>query len=103
MKYAIVQSGARQLKAEEGNIVAVDRLREEAGAKVSFAAVLISDDGNVRVGTPLVDGVSVEGTVLGHVRGRKIRVFKYKPKKRYRRTQGHRQDFTRVRIDKVGP
>lgn len=103
MKYAIVQSGTRQLKAEEGMIVAVDKIREEAGAKVTFPAILLSDEGKVRVGNPLVDGVTVEGTVVEHVRGKKIRVFKYKPKKRYRRTQGHRQDFTRVRIDKVAP
>ena len=101
MKYAIVQTAARQLRAEVGTIVAVDRLHEETGAKVTFSAVLVSDDGNVLVGTPLLEGVSVEGTVLGHGRGPKIRVFKYKPKKRYRRMQGHRQDFTRVRIDKI--
>ena len=101
MRYAILESGSQQLRAEEGAVVAVDRLREEAGAKVVFTAVLLSDEGDVRVGTPRVEGVAVEGTVLGHAVGPKIRVFKYKRKKRYRRTQGHRQDFTRVRIDKI--
>ena len=101
MRYAILESGTRQLRAEEGEVVAVDRLPEEAGAKVAFSAVLLSDEGDVRVGTPRLEGVSVEGTVLGHSVGPKIRVFKYKPRKRYRRTQGHRQDFTRVRIDKI--
>ena len=101
MKYAILQSGTRQLRAQEGTVVSVDRLSEETGAKVSFSAVLYSDQADVRVGTPLLEGISVEGTVLGHARGRKIRVFKYKRRKRYRRTRGHRQDFTRVRIDKI--
>lgn len=101
MKYAILQSGSRQIRAEKGAVVDLDRLAEESGAKVAFSAVLLSDEGDVRVGTPLLEGVSIEGTVVGHERGPKIIVFKYKPKKRYRRTQGHRQDFTRVRIDKI--
>ena len=101
MKYAILQSGTRQIRAEEGGVVSVDRLPEETGAKVSFSAVLYSDLEDVRVGTPRLEGIAVEGTVLGHARGKKIRVFKYKRRKRYRRTKGHRQDFTRVRIDKI--
>ena len=101
MKYAILQSGSRQLRAEKGAIVDLDRLPEDAGTKVAFSAVLLSDEGDVRVGTPLLEGVSVEGTVVGHGRRPKIRVFKYKRRKRYRRMQGHRQDFTKVRIDKI--
>lgn len=102
MKYAILQSGSGQLRAQEGAVVAVDRLPKEVGTKVAFSAVFFSDGGDVRVGRPYLDDVTVEGTVIGHVRGPKIRVFKYKPKKRYRRTQGHRQELTRVRIDKIG-
>jgi large subunit ribosomal protein L21 len=102
MKYAIMQSGSSQLRAKEGAVLSVDRLPQEVGAKVEFPALLLSDGADVRVGRPLVDEVTVVGTVIGHAVGRKIRVFKYKPKKRYRRMQGHRQDFTHVRIDKIG-
>ena len=101
MKYAIVQSGSRQLRAEEGAVVAVDRLPQAEGGKVKFSAMLLSEDDAVLVGTPLLEDVAVKGTVVGHARGSKIRVFKYKPKKRYRRTQGHRQEITCVMIDKI--
>lgn len=102
MKYAILRSGSRQVRAEEGSIVAVDRMQKETGDKVEFAAVLLADGADIQVGRPILDGVSVVGTVLDHIRGSKIIVFKYKRRKRYRRTQGHRQEFTRVRIDKIG-
>lgn len=101
MKYAILQSGSEQLRVEEGSVVTVDKLPEEPGSRVEFSAVLVSDEGGVQLGTPVLEGVSVKGTVLGHGRASKVRVFKYKPRKRYRRTQGHRQDFTRVRIDEI--
>ena len=101
MKYAIVQSGSRQMRAEEGAVVAVDRLPQAEGGKVTFPAMLLSEGEAVLVGNPLLQDVSVKGTVVGRARGSKIRVFKYKPKKRYRRTQGHRQEITCVMIDKI--
>ena len=101
MKYAILRSGSRQLRAEEGEVLAVDRMQKETGEEVEFSAVLFADGEDIQVGRPVLDDVSVQGTVLEHVRGAKIRVFKYKRRKRYRRTQGHRQEYTRVRIDKI--
>lgn len=101
MKYAILRSGSRQLRAEEGEVLAVDRMQKETGEEVEFSAVFFADGEDIQVGKPVLDDVSVQGTVLEHVRGAKIRVFKYKRRKRYRRTQGHRQEYTRVRIDKI--
>ena len=101
MKYAILRSGSRQLRAEEGEVLAVDRMQKQTGEEVEFSAVLYGDGEDIQVGKPVLDDVSVQGTVLEHVRGAKIRVFKYKRRKRYRRTQGHRQEYTRVRIDKI--
>ncbi|MDP6792633.1 MAG: 50S ribosomal protein L21 [Anaerolineales bacterium] len=102
MKYAILQSGSRQVRAQEGAVVAVERLPQEVGGKVKFSALLLADGADVRVGRPLVDEVTVVGTVIDHAKSRKIRVFKYKRRKRYRVAQGHRQVYTRVRIDKIG-
>ena len=101
MKYAILRSGSRQLRAEEGEVLAVARMQKQTGEEVEVSAVLFADGEDIQVGKPLLDDVSVQGTVLEHVRGAKIRVFKYKRRKRYRRTQGHRQEYTRVRIDKI--
>ncbi len=101
MKYAIVQSGAHQLRAEEGNLIEVFRLDAEVGASVELPVVLLADGDDIKVGNPLVDGVKVKTTVVEHARGPKIRVFKYKAKKRYRKRQGHRQELTLLRVDQI--
>ena len=101
MKYAIVQSGAHQLRAEEGNLIEVYRLDAEVGAKVDLPIVLMADGNDVKVGNPLVEGAKVRTTVVEHARGPKIRVFKYKAKKRYRKRQGHRQELTLLRVDQI--
>ena len=97
--YAIVQNGGHQLKVETGTIVTVDRMEHEAGAEVTFDQVLlVSNDGDVKAGTPYVEGAKVVGVVEDHPRGPKIRVFKSKRRKQERRTHGFRADQTRVRI-----
>jgi len=103
MKYAIIESGGKQYKAVEGEMIEVDRLADEEGAEVELERVLMLVDGdNYTVGTPEVEGVKVKATVAAHFKGKKIIVFKYHPKKRYRLKKGHRQQYTRLAIDKIG-
>ncbi len=100
--YAIIESCGKQYKVAEGDIVFFEKLDTEVGKKVSFdKVVLVSDDKKVEVGAPYVKGVKVEGKVVEHGKGKKIIVYKYKAKKNYRRTQGHRQPFTKVEITKI--
>ncbi len=103
MKYAIVEHSGRQYLAQEGSLIEVDRMSLEVGKPVVFKDVLLVSDGKkVEVGAPFVKGASVKGKVQGHPKGKKITVFKYKPKQRYRRTQGHRQLLTHIEIESVG-
>ena len=102
MKYAIIESGGKQYRAVEGTTIEVDRLPVEAGDQVPLEAVLlVANDGQVSVGTPLVKGARVSATVVDHVKGPKLIVFKYRPKKHYRVKTGHRQQYTRLRVDKI--
>lgn len=103
MKYAIVESGGKQYKAVEGGMIDVDRLAIEEGVSVELDRVLMVVDGEeYTVGTPDVDGVKVKATVDKHFRGPKVIIFKYHPKKRYRLKKGHRQQYTRLAIEKIG-
>jgi len=100
--YAIVRAGGKQYRVEPGAVVRLEHLEAEAGASVTLDEVLlVGGEGEVRIGTPRLDKVSVVGTVVEQGRGAKVRVFKYKKRKHYRRTAGHRQSFTAVRIDRV--
>ena len=100
--YAIIESCGRQYKVAEGDVVFFEKLDAEEGKKVSFdKVVLVSNDKKVEVGAPYVKGVKVEGKVVSHGKGKKILVYKYKAKKNYRRTQGHRQPYTKVEITKI--
>ena len=97
--YAIIESCGKQYKVAEGDVVFFEKLDVEEGKKVTFdKVILVSNDGKIEVGTPNVKGVKVEGKVVSHGKGKKIRVYKYKAKKNYRRTQGHRQPYTKVEI-----
>jgi len=100
--YAIFQSGGHQYRVSEGDIMAVERLPQPAvGDSVTFDEVLMIGGESVRVGTPLVDGVRVRATVLGEAKAKKLTVFKYKNKNRYRVKSGHRQNYTRLHIDAI--
>ncbi|MCI9366250.1 MAG: 50S ribosomal protein L21 [Clostridia bacterium] len=100
--YAIIETCGKQYKVTEGDVVFFEKLEAEEGKKVKFdKVILVSDNGKVEVGTPYVKGAKVEGTVIAHGKGKKIIVFKYKPKKNYRRKQGHRQPYTKVEITSV--
>jgi large subunit ribosomal protein L21 len=100
MKYAIIRSGSKQLRAELGRLITVDLLSKNAGDNVELDVLLFADGDKVTVGTPTIDGLTVQATVVEHFRGEKIRVFKYKAKERQRKSRGHRQDYTRLKIEK---
>ena len=100
--YAIIESCGKQYKVAEGDVVFFEKLDVEEGKKVTFDnVVLVSDDKKVEVGAPYVKGVKVEGKVVAHGKAKKILVYKYKAKKNYRRTQGHRQPYTKVEITSI--
>ena len=100
--YAIIETGGKQYKVTQGQVVDVDRLDVAEGDTVELSKVLfIADDDRVTVGTPAVEGAKVIATSQGEVRGDKIIVLKYKPKVRYRKKTGHRQRYTRLLIDKM--
>jgi large subunit ribosomal protein L21 len=103
MKYAILKHGGKQYIAEEGGRIEVDRLGLDVGKPIEFKEVLLITDGKkIEVGSPYVSGAKVKGKVLAHSKAKKIVVFKYKPKQRYRKKQGHRQQITSVSIESVG-
>ena len=80
----------------------IEKIDAQVDSTVSFDVLLMGNDGDVKIGTPVVEGVKVEGKVVGQIRGEKIVVYKYKSKKNYRRKQGHRQPYTKVEITKIG-
>src|SRR3712207_4777849 len=104
MSYAIIRSGGKQFRVAEGETVRVPSIDAEAGESVELEALVIGggEGGETRVGTPAIDGARVTGTVVEHGRGDKIIVFKKKRRKQYKRTRGHRQDFTAVKIESIG-
>ena len=100
--YAVVKTGGKQYKVKEGDIFRVEKLPGEIGTEIAFEDVLMISDGeNVQVGTPCLDNVTVKGTVVEQGQAKKIIVFKYKRRKRYRRKQGHRQQFTSIKVDSI--
>ena len=103
MAFAIIRSGGKQFRVEEGATVRVPTLDKQAGETVELEALVIGggEDG-VRVGAPAVEGARVTATVLDHGRGDKVIVFKKKRRKQYKRTQGHRQNYTTVKIESIG-
>ncbi|SDN59503.1 50S ribosomal protein L21 [Alkalicoccus daliensis] len=99
--YAIIETGGKQVKVEEGQEVYVEKLDVEAGETVTFDRVLLVGGDETKVGAPLLEGATVTGKVEKNGRAKKITVFKYKAKKNYRRKKGHRQPYTKVTIDSI--
>jgi large subunit ribosomal protein L21 len=101
--YAIVNTGGKQYKIRQGDILRIEKIPGELGSPVSFDRVLMFSDGeNIRIGQPVLDDVAVNGHIVEQGKSKKIIVFKYKRRKRYRRKQGHRQPFTTIKIDSIG-
>ena len=102
MSYAIIETGGKQLRVEPGRFYDIELLPVEAEEKVTIDKVLlVNHDGEVTIGQPLIEGATVEGTIMRHYRGRKIIVYKMKPKKKTRKKRGHRQEITRLMIDSI--
>ena len=100
--YAVVKTGGIQYRVSPGDSVEVEKLPYEVGQQVELDQVLLVANGNgAKIGQPLVEGAKVKATVTRQVKGRKVIVYKYRPSKRYRRKQGHRQNYTRLRIDEI--
>ena len=97
--YAIIETGGKQYRVKEGDNITVERLATKAGQEINLDRVLmVGGNGSTKIGTPVVDGASVTAHVDEHMRGEKLIIFKFKPKKRYRRRTGHRQELTKLTI-----
>ena len=102
MSYAVIRTGGKQYRVAPGDLVRIERLEGEVGSAVEFGEVLLAaEDDAVRIGTPLVSGARVRGTIVAQGRDRKILVFKKKRRKNYRRRRGHRQSITTVRVTEI--
>ena len=99
--YAIIATGGKQYKVSEGDIINVEKLGVEAGETVTFDQVLAVSDNEMKVGSPCVDGASVTASVVENGRGKKVIVYKYKRKTGYHKKNGHRQAYTKVKIEKI--
>lgn len=100
--YAVIETGGKQYRVQEGDVVFVEKLDVEEGTNIDFDKVLlVSNEGDVAAGKPYVDGAKVIASVLEQGKGKKIIVFKYKAKKNYKRKQGHRQPYTKVKIENI--
>ena len=99
--YAVIQTGGKQYRVQQGDVIYVEKLNEQEGAEVSFDVLLLAGDEGCQVGAPIIKGAKVTGKVLGQVKSAKIVVYKYKAKKNERKKQGHRQPYTKVEIASI--
>ncbi|MBL8783586.1 MAG: 50S ribosomal protein L21 [Deltaproteobacteria bacterium] len=100
--YAVIKTGGKQYRVEQGDTLAIERLEGDTGTQVSFGEVLlVGSDNETKIGRPLLAGASVTGTIVEQGRAKKIIVFKFRRRKNYKRKKGHRQYFTRVRIESI--
>ena len=100
--YAVIKSGGKQYRVESGKLLRLESLAADVGSTVAFEEVLLVGSGDaVKVGAPLLSGAKVKATVMAHGRGDKVKIFKLRRRKHYQKTQGHRQNYTEVRIDDI--
>ena len=102
MPYAVIRTGGKQYRVEPGSLIRVEKLDGDVGSAVTFPEVLLAGGDTVRIGTPLVEGVTVRGEIVDHARDKKVLIFKKKRRKNYRRRRGHRQSVTTVRVTEIG-
>ncbi|HEY5982895.1 MAG TPA: 50S ribosomal protein L21 [Anaerolineales bacterium] len=103
MRYAIIESGGKQYRAVEGETLEVDRLPDDTGKQINLERILLVADGDTfQVGTPVLGGIEVKATIVDHFSGPKVIRFRYSPKKRIRVRGGHRQQYTRLKVDFIG-
>ena len=96
--YAVIQTGGKQYRVQQGDVIFVEKLNVQADETVSFDVLLLGNENETKIGTPVVEGAKVEGKVLSQVKAKKVVVYKYKAKKNERKKQGHRQPYTKVEI-----
>lgn len=99
--YAIIKTGGKQYKVEEGDVIRVEKLFAKEGEEIVFDEVLMIGDKTVKIGDPTVSGASVKATVMGEGKEKKVIVYRYKPKTGYHKKNGHRQPYTQLKIDKI--
>ena len=100
--YAVIKTGGKQFKVTEGDILKVEKLSAEVGKALNLNSVLTLVDGDkVTIGTPMITGASIDATVISHGKGDKVKIFKMNRRKGYRKSQGHRQSFTEIKINKI--
>lgn len=100
--YAVIKTGGKQYRVEEGQVIRVETLRAEAGETVDFSEILMVANGDeIKIGAPVVEGAKVSGTILEHGRHKKIEIIKFKRRKHHMKRQGHRQNYTAVRIESI--
>lgn len=100
--YAVIQTGGKQYRVQQGDVIFVEKINAQADEAVTFDEVLlVGNDGETKIGTPVVEGAKVEGKVLAQVKSKKIVVYKYKAKKNERKKQGHRQPYTKIEITAI--
>ena len=99
--YAVIETGGKQVRVSEGKVIYVEKLDVNAGDNYTFDKVLMVGGESLQIGNPYVDGVTVDATVEKHGKQKKLIIFKYKPKKKYRRKQGHRQSYTKLTVTKL--
>jgi large subunit ribosomal protein L21 len=100
--FAIIKSGGKQYRVSPGDKLKVEHIAADVGAKLELGSVLLTSDGtDIKAGAPFVDGATIKATVVAHGRGEKVKVFKMRRRKNYRRTHGHRQSYTEIQIDSI--
>ena len=100
--YAVIETGGKQYRVQEGDVLFIEKLEVEAGEKIDFSEVLLaSKDGELKIGKPYVDATTVNATVVENGKGPKVIVYKYKSKEGYRRKQGHRQPYTKIKVEAI--
>src|SRR5919206_4117200 len=102
MSYAVIKTGGKQYRVQEGETLLVERLPEDVGASVSLTPLLLAGDGGPKLDAESIGETTVSAEIVAHERGPKLRVLKFKPKRGYKRRTGHRQELTRIRITKIG-